>query len=42
MIAMEEGLEITVRLLKDDLEPVEVQLSQVTPRSVSTLFSVSH
>ena len=32
----------TVRLVRDECEPVEVLLPQITPRSVATLFSVRH
>ena len=36
---MDEENVIVIRLLKDDLDPIEIELSQLTPRSVSTLFS---
>ncbi len=30
-----------VRLIREDMSPVEVQLEQLTPRTIYTLFNVS-
>ena len=37
-MASGEGL---VRLIREDLSPVEIQLEQLTPRAVANLFNVN-